>query len=671
MNYLAFTVPDRQRYPVCILSMGPLIRHDLIDAYMHANGIPQADVAALVLHQNPEKKKTPKAEMVSFITEELAPTLEHLDAQYLIINDAEYFKAMTGASKADASIGYVMDCLHGPWKAIYLPAPRQIFYDPAKVRAKIQQGLDAMISHIQHTYKAPGADIIHYADYPQTVAQIRDWLTKLKGYPFLSCDIETFSLKHPTSGIGTITFCWSEHEGIAFPVDLGPSAKKVRILLKEFFETYTGKLRYHNIAFDVYILIYQLFMQNILDTAGLLNGLDVMLANWDCTQLITYLATNSCAGNQLGLKVQSQEFSGNYSIEQITDIRAIPLDRLLEYNLIDGLSTNYVYNKHWLTLINDQQLGVYEKLFKPAIADIIQMQLTGLPLDMNRVKEVKKLLEADQQSALGRIMANPWTVRYIQRLQEKHVLKRNAVLKTKQISLADEETQRVTFNPNSPDQLVELIYDIIGMPILARSESGAGSTKGKDLKTLKFHTQDQDVMDLLDALIDWKAVAKILQDFIPSFEAATLGPDGWHYLFGNFKLGGTLSGRLSSNSPNLQNLPSSGSRYAKIIKSCFRAPPGWIFGGLDFASLEDKISALTTKDPNKLKVYTDGYDGHSLRAHAYFGEHMQDIRQVTDQQRCFRVVIGDETHFLVEGDLVQLPDQTIKPIEEIIDAQKI
>jgi DNA polymerase-1 len=47
--------------------------------------------------------------------------------------------------------------------------------------------------------------------------------------------------------------------------------------------------------------------------------------------------------------------------------------------------------------------------------------------------------------------------------------------------------------------------------------------------------------------------------------------------------------------------------------------------GADFASLEDRISALTTKDPNKLKVYTDGYDGHCLRAYAYFKDEMPDI----------------------------------------------
>jgi DNA polymerase-1 len=47
--------------------------------------------------------------------------------------------------------------------------------------------------------------------------------------------------------------------------------------------------------------------------------------------------------------------------------------------------------------------------------------------------------------------------------------------------------------------------------------------------------------------------------------------------------------------------------------------------GADFRSLEDMISALQTKDPNKLKIYTDGYDGHCLRAYKYFGDKMPDI----------------------------------------------
>lgn len=52
----------------------------------------------------------------------------------------------------------------------------------------------------------------------------------------------------------------------------------------------------------------------------------------------------------------------------------------------------------------------------------------------------------------------------------------------------------------------------------------------------------------------------------------------------------------------MQNIPAK-SFFAKLIKMIFKAAYGWLFAGADFNSLEDYISALTTKDPNKLKVY--------------------------------------------------------------------
>ena len=58
-----------------------------------------------------------------------------------------------------------------------------------------------------------------------------------------------------------------------------------------------------------------------------------------------------------------------------------------------------------------------------------------------------------------------------------------------------------------------------------------------------------------------------------------------------------------------------------------QAIDGWVFLGADFSSLEDRINTLLTKDINKVKVYTGGYDGHCLRAFSYFPEHMPDIVQ--------------------------------------------
>jgi len=87
--------------------------------------------------------------------------------------------------------------------------------------------------------------------------------------------------------------------------------------------------------------------------------------------------------------------------------------------------------------------------------------------------------------------------------------------------------------------------------------------------------------------------------------------------------------------------------------------------GLDFASLEDKISAVTTNDPNKIKVYTDGYDGHSLRAYAYFGSQMPLIKQ-SNGKRTFQLEQDGKTILLLEGEQITLPDGRITTIENCL-----
>ena len=139
-------------------------------------------------------------------------------------------------------------------------------------------------------------------------------------------------------------------------------------------------------------------------------------------------------------------------------------------------------------------------------------------------------------------------------------------------------------------------------------------------------TQAIEQAKILQTLIELADVSIILSTFISAFVNKTVQKaDGMWYLFGHFNIGGTKSGRLSSSDINLQNLPSTGSKYAKAVKLCFKGPTGFVIAGADFNSLEDMISALTTKDPNKLKVYTDGYDGHCLRTYSYFPAELPDI----------------------------------------------
>lgn len=637
MRYI--TSQDTGKYPIAILGH-QIRREEMIKTYLLPYDLSMEDFIFIELHSAPGKKKTPAREIKEFIQQELQQVLDDAETQYIICTDSDYFKILTKEAKAEANLGYVCDSVWGKQKVIYTPSYRQVFYDPPVVKAKIAQGMDALLNHIRGQYTEPGQGIIEFEAYPDTPEKIKAWLDQLleMNKP-LAIDIESFGLKHYDAGIGTITFCWSKTQGIAFNVDYEPipgatSAPYgrrnrndiVRNLLRDFFIKYMQKQVYHNISYDVYVLIYQLFMDSLIDTEGLLHGMEIMLRNWDCTKLITYLATNSCAGNHLSLKEQAQEYAGNYAQDDIKDICLIPNEQLLRYNLIDGLCTWYTYEKHWDTLIADDQLDVYNNIFKPACEDIIQMQLTGMPMNMETVNQVAEEMETDRNQALKTIRESNLMKNFTLMLRQEWVDDKNAKLKKKQVTLADCD---IEFNPNSGPQLQKLLFDYIGLPVLGLTKSKQPATDGDTIKALRTHTQSEEVKELLNALIDYKLVDKIITSFIPAFRNAQPGPDGWHYLFGNLNLGGTVSGRLSASEPNLQTIPS-GSKYAKKIKKCFEAPPGWIFCGLDFASLEDRISALTTKDPQKLKVYTDGYDGHSLRAYAYFGEQMPDIEDTVE-----------------------------------------
>ena len=572
------------------------------------------------------KKKTPITDIKTCLQEQVYPKITTYTPNYVLVADSEYFKVMAKVTKPDAYIGYFFG---DTFKFLYVPSYKQIFYHPEETKEKITRALDSIKASEQGKYCSPGSNIIKDEYYPSTAEDIAILLKSLANRPILTCDIETYSLKHVDAGLGSICFCWDKHSGCAFKIDKSSDSKnqEVRDLLKEFFINYKGTLIFHNIAFDVTVLIYQLFMKDVLDQEGLLNGLDIMLKNWEDTKLMTYLCTNSCSGNNLGLKYQAQAYAGNWAQDEISNIDKIPEEELLRYNLIDGLSTWFVYEKYKDTLVAEKQDKLYREIFKPTTKDIIQMQLTGIPLNYDKVLEAEQKLNDDKNQALSVITANKYVIKFKEVLNQEAVDKYNSTHK-KQITLADVDE---SFNPNSGIQIKKLLYDLIKLPVINLTESKQPATDGDTLKALLNHTTDKDVLGLLQALIDYSAVEKILSAFIPTFKKATPASDGRRYIYGNFNLGGTVSGRLSSSKPNLQQIPATGSKYAKLIKSCFQAPKGWLWVGLDYASLEDHISALVTKDPNKLKVYTDEYDGHCLRAYSYWKNLMPDITAQLDE----------------------------------------
>lgn len=589
---------------------------------LNALGVPTGDVIAFNLPYN-EVGKAP-AKFCKEYLDQLLPELHGLGVTHLYVADASYFKVIAGQAKADPHFGYVLPCKlkgHEHLNVVLGLNHSALIYNP-DLQAKLDLSLKTLASHLVGGYKPIGNGIIHCAQYPQGPQAVAGALAALHWQPRLTADIEAFSLAFNEAGIGTIAFAWDQHNGMAFACDYQPVSSDVafdmlahglgtpgegtfvpnpavRALLRNFFETYQGEITWHKSDYDLCVLIYTLWMKDGLDTEGLLRGLEVMTRHFHDTKIIAYLATNSTAGNVLGLKALAHEFAGNWAVE-VKDIRKVSLAKLLQYNLIDALSTCYVRDKYYPIMVADQQEELYHSLMLPSQKLIIQLELTGMPLIPARVKEARTKLEAIRDEHMEVILNSGVIKTFNLLIQQSEMEKANAKLKIKQHPL--EKFAGVAFNPNSGPQKQRLLYDQMCLPVIDLTDTKQPATGGETLAKLVNHTHVPEYKAILRALIGYGEADKILTTFIPAFERAIDKGDGIAWLHGSFNLGGTVSGRLSSSDPNLQNLPAN-SVYGKLIKECFFGPPGWLFCGADFNSLEDYISALTTKDPNKLKVY--------------------------------------------------------------------
>lgn len=658
MKHITFQpLGNSEEYPVAILLKESALKKAMIEKHYIAplatKGYTENVVAIGAPYDDPKKVKVKTCK--EFLAEAL-PDMVNVGITSILCCDTNYFKVLTGAKKAEPNYGYVLPCVIKDFEhlsVVLAPNHQTLFYAPTN-QSKIDMGIHALSTYLDGSYSPPGENIIHSAEYPATDSSIEKALNELHKYPTITADIEGYSLKHWLCGVATIGFAWDQHNGVCFDVDLeecepyefemwvpkdqkyvnktgyhvhAPN-KQRRKFLRDFLESYEGTIIWHGATFDLKVLIYTLYMDHLLDQEGLLRGLEMLTKKFHCTKTITYLATNSCAGNKLGLKDVAQEFAGNWAQDDIKDIRLIEPAKLRQYNLVDCLSTWFAYNKHYSTMVADNQLDLYNGLMMESLVTIIQMELTGMPLNRNKVLKVEKLLQKD----LAAYVASLQSLKIIQGFQNKQRLEAMLADNKKWVNKRNtiDAYDGLYINPNSGPQLQSLIYDFLDYEVIDLTKGKQPATGAKTLQKLIHKAKDPEHVKLFQSLIGIGEVSILLNNFIKNFKLAPQANDGWHYLFGNFNLGGTVSGRLSSSGPNLQNIPSHGNPYAKIVKECFEAPPGWLFVGADYASLEDRISALTTKDPMKLKVYTDGYDGHCLRAYSYFGDQMTGIENTVE-----------------------------------------
>lgn len=443
-----------------------LNRYDLEKHY-----ITNEDTIAVSISWNNEKKCSVKHAKESL--DNILKIAKHFDIDTIYCTDGTYFKALTKVKKLDPYYGSIIKCTIKGYE--YINCILSINYKTLIFSPKQQSKLD--LANGALLGKSLGTGIIHFEEYPSTFQDIHRWLQKLLEEPVLACDTENYGIALVDADIASMSLSWSQNEGIAFPVN-----DFIKESLKDFFINYKGTLIFHNATYDIRNIIYRCFMNGHMDIKGMLHGLHTMYRSVHDTKIIAYLATNSTEGNELSLKALALEYAGNYALlDEEADITKHELKDLLKYNLIDTLSTWYVYNKYYPLMVKDNQEKIYREIMLPSLKTITQMELTGMPMLPDKINEADVHMSDVLSSKFKELRVNPIIRKYEWILQNKAFQQKNGSLKKKFIPLEDFKT---VINTNSNPQIQGLLYEYMQLPVIELTKNKSPSTSGDTIEKL-------------------------------------------------------------------------------------------------------------------------------------------------------------------------------------------
>lgn len=167
------------------------------------------------------------------------------------------------------------------------------------------------------------------------------------------------------------------------------------------------------------------------------------------------------------------------------------------------------------------------------------------------------------------------------------------------------------FDPASNPDLARFLFETLGLNPVKETEGGKPSTDAESLEALKGQHP------VIEDLIEWRELSKQQSTYADGADRHSgmlvhVGADG--RIHPSLNIDGARSGRISSSSPNLQNITRADSLLGKYARDCFATRPGWILVQLDYSQLELRVAAALSGDPAMCQVFLDGLDYHQRTA---------------------------------------------------------
>ncbi|GAB2498606.1 DNA polymerase I [Arenimonas alkanexedens] len=422
---------------------------------------------------------------------------------------------------------------------------------------------------------------------------LQAWVTKLQAAQLVSFDTETDSLDPMRANLVGLSFCIEPghacyipvaHDYPGAPVQLDRAAvlEALRPVLEDAGKPKLGQhgkydlhvLRRHGVVVRGYAedTMLESFVYN---AGGQRHDMDTLAQKYLGYTTVKYVDVAGKGAKQILFSQVALDDATRYAAED-ADV-TLRLHRVLSAKLAAEPTLQ----------------AVYRDIEMPLVPVLTRMEATGVLIDV---------VELRRQSA-------DLSQRMLVAQQRAH------------------ELAGRSFNLDSPKQLGQLLFEELKLPALVKTPTGAPSTNEEALEAIA------DQHELPRLVLDYRSLAKLRNTYTDKLPDM-VNPDTGR-VHTSYHQAGAATGRLSSNDPNLQNIPIR-TEDGRRIRTAFIAPEGCRIVACDYSQIELRIMAHLSGDPGLLKAFEGGLDVHRATASEVFDVPLDQVDG--DQRRAAKAI---------------------------------
>ncbi len=434
----------------------------------------------------------------------------------------------------------------------------------------------------------PEAQSFTYDAYEcvQTMDALDAWIIEARQAGVIAIDTETDALNSMQAGLVGVSLATAPGRACYIPLahggnDLFSDAPKQVPLeaamakLAPLFADPTVLKVGHNIKYDLNVLTrYGVDVNPIDDTLVMSFDLDAGKRNHGMDELALALFNHVCISFKDVCGTGKSQLSFNQ----------VPLDQATRYAAEDADVTLRFWQWFKPRLSAEKVTRVYERVDRPLVPVLARMEREGIKVD----REELARMSAEFADGIARLEG------------EIHAL------------------AGAPFSVGSPKQLGEILFGQMGLKGGKKGKSGEYSTDVTVLERLA-----DDGAEIARKVLEWRQLSKLKSTYTDSLQEQINPKTGRVHT--SYSISGAQTGRLSSNDPNLQNIPIR-TEIGRRIREAFVAEPGNVLLSADYSQVELRLAAHMADVPALKEAFAKGEDIHSLTAMELFGEINTDTR---------------------------------------------